>query len=235
MTIVIQTPPLMPSILAMVKRVKREVGLPTPTTLVNTSDQVSLVALSALNDACTEIYGRAKWEWKQSLYAFALVAGTTQYPVPADFERECISPKAAGYPITGLTQEEWQQIIPSSTAQAGSPIYYSIHGYIFEVWPSPSTDYVTAYPTLPFVYYRKPPKRLDGSDDNANLNLPPEFEDCINSYAKWRVKSFLEYPDAADDHSKYEQALQVQLNASRAMRKAPRMRRGGPVSAKIWS
>jgi hypothetical protein len=235
MTTVTATPSLAPSILYLVQRVKRECGLPTPTTLIGTTDQTALVAISALNDAVVEIYTRNRWEWKQSLYAVPLVAGTTQYPLPNDFERICIDPKSGGYPVTGLSQEEWQQILPSMDNTTGSPVYYTTHGLIFEIWPAPSAAYIAQYPNLPFVYYRKPPARLDGTDDSANFNMPPEFEDALVSYGKWKVKEFLEYPDSQSDHQKYEQALQVQLNAGRTMRKNPRMRQGGMVSPKVWS
>jgi hypothetical protein len=235
MTNVNLSPSLMPSILAMVKRVKRECGLPQPSTLVATTDQAALVALAALNDAAVDIYMRHRWEWKQSLYAVPLVATVSQYALPSDFERLCIEPRAAGYPIQGLSQEEWVQLIPAQNATSGSPMYYSIHGYIFEIYPTPSSDYVIQYPTLPFIYYRKPPSRLDGSDDSANLNLPPEFEDALIAYGKWKTKEFLEYPDAALDHQHYEAAFQVQLNASKMMRRAPRMRHSGVMVAKIWS
>jgi len=127
MTNVLQVPSQMPSILAMVQRVKRECGLPVPTTLVGTTDQTALVVLEALNDATVDIYMRARWEWKQCLYGLPLVAGTTQYALPADFERMCIDPKSAGYPISGLSQEEWQQQIPAVSITSGQPQYFTTH------------------------------------------------------------------------------------------------------------
>lgn len=235
MTNVLPTPSIMPSILAMVQRVKRECGLPVPTTLVGTTDQQAIVALMALNDGANDIWNRKRWEWKQCLTAIPLVAGTVQYALPADFERECIPPTAGGYPVKGLTQEEWQQVIPVSNSQAGSPIYYTMHNKILEIWPVPNADYVAAYPTLPFTYYRLPPAYLDGSDDSANISLPPIFQDALNSFAKWKTKEFLEYPDSGLDRGRYEQAVQILVNAHGSMRKAPRMRHGGVISPKIWS
>ena len=235
MTNVLQVPSQMPSILAMVQRVKRECGLPVPTTLVGTTDQTALVVLEALNDATVDIYMRARWEWKQCLYGLPLVAGTTQYALPADFERMCIDPKSAGYPISGLSQEEWQQQIPAVSITSGQPQYFTTHGYIFEIWPSPNAEFITNYPILPFTYYRLPPGRLDGSDDGANINIPAEFASALNCYGKWKTKEFLEYPDSQLDHQRYEQELGVQLNADKSMRRAPRMRHGGVVRSKIWS
>ena len=235
MTIVSPTPSLMPSILSMVQRVKRECGLPEPTTLVGTTDKTAIVALDALNDAAVDIYSRKRWEWQESLYGITLVAGTAQYALPADFMRMAQPPEAGGYPIVGLTEEEWYQVVPAQTAVSGSPQYYTVHGYIFEVWPVPSSDYITQYPILPFVYYRQPPQRLDGSDDAANLNLPPEFVECLITYGKFKVKAFLEYPDATGEIQLYEKLLFTRMNAGRSMRKAPRLRQSGAVRSKIWS
>jgi hypothetical protein len=235
MTNVIQTPSQMPSILAMVQRVKRECGLPVPTTLVGTTDMTAMVVLSALGDATVDIYVRKRWEWKQSLYGLPLVVGATQYPLPADFERMCTDPTAAGYPVRGLSLEEWQMMVPMTSINAGSPQYYTVHGFIFEIWPAPNAEYIAQYPILPFIYYRKPPRRLDGTDDSDNINLPPEFEDALIAYGKWKTKEFLEYPDSQSDHQRYEVALQVQMNADQSLRKAPRMRHGGVVRSKIWS
>ena len=235
MTNVLPSPSLMPSILTMVKRVKRECGLPEPTTLVGTTDKTALVALEGLNDATVDIYSRKRWEWQESLYGVTLVAGTTQYALPADFMRMAQPPEAGGYPITGLTEEEWNQVVPIQTAVSGSPQYYTVHGYIFEVWPAPSADYIAQYPILPFIYYRQPPERLDGTDDAANINLPPEFVPCLIAYGKFAVKAFLEYPDATGEIQLYEKLLSIRINASRSMRKAPRLRQSGAVRSKIWS
>lgn len=235
MTIVSQTPALMPSILSMVKRVKRECGLPQPTTLVSTTDQDSLVVLDALNDATTEIYMRKRWETIECLYGVPLVAAQTQYALPADFGRMATGPKSAGVPMTPYTHEEWQRAIPAVSTNIGQPIAYTAYGLIFEVWPPPSTDYVTSYPVLQFSYYRMPPSRLDGTDDDANINLPPEFEECLISFAKWKLKAKLEYPDAEADHARYERTLQIQMDARRSIRKTARMRQTGTVSSKIWS
>ena len=235
MTNVLQTPSQMPSILAMVQRVKRECGLPEPTTLIGTTDKTAIVVLDALNDATVDVYMRNRWEWKQCLYGLPLQTNVTQYALPSDFERMCIDPKSAGYPISGLSQEEWQQQIPAVSITSGQPQYFTIHGYIFEIWPSPNAEFITNYPILPFTYYRLPPNRLSLLDDSANINVPPEFEDALISFAKWKTKSFLEYPDADADHARYEQALNVQLNADKSMRRAPRMRHGSIVRSKIWS
>ena len=235
MTIVLQTPAQMPSILDMVKRVKRECGLPEPVTLVGTTDKTALVALDALNDASVDIYSRKRWEWQESLYGLPLVAGTVQYSLPADFQRMAQDPKSAGYPIQGLTEEEWDQIVPGQALTSGSPQFYTVHGYIFQIWPAPSVEYVAQYPILPFVYYRQSPKRLDGSNDGSNLNLPAEFVECLIYYGKFKVKAFLEYPDAQADLQLYEKALFTRMNAGRSMRTLPRLRQSGALRSKVWS
>lgn len=235
MTTVTPTPSLMPSILTMVKRVKRECGLPEPITLVATTDKTAIVALDALSDAAVDIYSRKRWEWQESLYSVSLVAGTTQYALPADFQRLAQPPEAGGYPVAGLTEEEWMQYVPLVSTTSGSPQYYTVHGYIFEIWPAPTADYIALYPQLPFTYYRQPPARLDGSDDVANINIPVEFVECLIAYGRWRVKSFLEYPDADKDKGIYEEKLFTRMNVGRSMRKAPRMRQSGAVRARVWS
>lgn len=235
MTNVLPSPSLMPSILTMVKRVKRECGLPEPTTLVATTDKTAIVALDALNDAAVDIYSRKRWEWQESLYGVTLVSGTTQYALPADFMRLAQPPEAGGYPVQGLTEEEWMQYVPLVSTTSGSPQYYTVHGYIFEIWPAPTDDYIAQYPILPFTYYRQPPARLDGSDDAANLNLPVEFVECLIAYGKFKVKAFLEYPDAGGEVQLYEKLLFTRMNAGRSMRRAPRLRQSGAVRAKVWS
>lgn len=235
MTNVTQTPVQMPSILSMVQRVKRECGLTEPTTLAGTTDKQSLIVLDALSDATVEIFVRKRWEWRESVYGLVLTAGVSQYPLPADFEQIAQDPKSAGYPIKGQTEEEWQQSVPGLAIVSGQPQIYTVHGSIFEIWPPPNQGYIDQYPILPFSYYRLPPARLDGSDDNANLNLPPDFVECLISFAKWKLKGVLEYPDAQLDFQRYEMALQVQMNVNRAMRRGARMRQTGALRSKIWS
>ena len=114
MTIVNPSPALMPSILSMVKRVKRECGQTEPTTLVATTDKQSLLVLDALNDAASEIYARKRWEWNESIYGVNLVAGTFQYALPSDFQRMVKDPKVEGYTVTPLDELTFHQSLTSA-------------------------------------------------------------------------------------------------------------------------
>jgi len=235
MTNVSQVPSLMPSILSLVQRVKRECGLPEPSTLIGTTDKTAIVALDALNDCAVDIYSRKRWEWQESLYGVPLVAGTVQYALPTDFQRMAQPPMSAGYPVQWLTEEEWYQFVPGVSTTSGSPQYATAHGLIFEIWPTPTQDYIDQYPILPFTYYRQPPARLDGSDDSDNINLPVEFVECLIAFGRWKVKAFLEYPDAQREEGVYEKQLFTRMNAGRSLRRAPRMRQTGAVRARVWS
>jgi len=221
MTIVTQTPTQMPSILEMVKRVKRECGLPEPTTLVGTTDKQALIALDALNDAANDIFGRKRWEWQESLFGLQLQSGVVQYNLPADFQRMSKDPIVNGVTVKPMDPVDFYSL---PTGALGSPLNYTVHGYIFELWPAPSVDYVAAYPILPYVYFRETPARLTTVDDSANLNLPPVFLECLIAFGKWKLKAFLEYPDAERDHQRYEDTLFLRMNVDRTLRTSPRMR-----------
>ncbi len=234
MTNVTPTPAIMPSILSMVKRVKRECGQPEPTTLVGTTDKQALIVLDALNDATNDIFTRKRWEWNESLYGLNLVAGSSQYNLPADFMRMAKDPKVGGLTVKVLDETDFHILIDNSAISYGSPVYYSAHGYIFELWPTPNQEFVDQYPILQFTYYRMPPKRLDGSDDSANINLPPQFEPALIRYGRMALKNYLEYPDAGDERDWYEWHLGVQMRADRSIRPMPTVKLPR-VNRKSWS
>lgn len=223
MTTVAQTPPQMPSILSMVQRVKRECGETIPTTLVGTTNKGDLVTLDALNDAANDIYHRKRWEWNESLYGLKLESGHSQYPLPYDFMRMAQEPKLGGTILQYMEEADFYEVYGTGHPLDGGPLFYTVHGSIFEMSPTPNDEIVSQYPILGFKYYRMPPTRLDGSDNEANLNLPPQFLECIVAFGKWKLKELLEYPDAVSDYRRYNETLGLLMAADRSLRPMARM------------
>jgi hypothetical protein len=168
-----------------------------------------------------EICNRARWEWQKCRTGIQLVAGQTEYPLPADFQRMSDDPLAAGIPLKPYTPEDYYVAIAGFMNSSGSPSMYTVSSNKISIWPVPESDYVTYSPILPYTYFRNPGPRISADDDV--FNIPGDFYETLVSFGKWKVKAFLEYPDAEYEHQRYETCLQIQMNKIDGIRKLHRM------------
>ena len=219
--------PAMPKLLDVVNRVLRESGAYTVNTL-NPGNVQSQVALDAVNDGIWQIFNRAHWNFAIETISIPLVNNQTDYPVPADFDRLAMAPTYNGLALREYTLDEWTTaVVPyrdSLQSVPGSPSVFTLSPAVLMVFPAPATATIATVPNLFFSYYRNPGTRFDNTNDNVAPNLPVEFVDCLVTFGKWRLKSFLEYPDSSNEAQRFEQLLATQMNRNRRSRKPNQMR-----------
>lgn len=227
MTTVQATYPGMPKLLDVANRVLRECGAYTVNSL-NPGNIQSQVVLDALGDGLWQIYNRKRWQWTNTTISISLVANQADYPLPADFDRVSVLPTYNGLTLREFTQDEWNTaILPVSSqgqSDAGSPSCFKVSPAVLTLWPTPTSAAIAVVPSLQFSYYKTPGLRFDNTDDAIPPNLPVEFLDCLVTFGKWRLKTFLEYPDAMTEAQRFEQLLQVQMNRDDRGRKPNQMR-----------
>lgn len=219
--------PAMPKLLDVVNRILREVGAyPVPS--LNPGSTQSQVALDAVNDGIWQIYNRNRWSWTNTTIYIPLVANQTDYSVPADFDRLSQSPIYNGYVLSEYTPDEWTQRVSGladmASTQPGAPICFKLTANVMTVFPAPVASVIAVVPSIQFSYYKNPGTRLDNTDDAVGPNLPIEFVDCLVTFGKWRLKAFMEYPDAQLEAQRFEQLLSIQMNRNLRGRKPNQMR-----------
>lgn len=200
-----------PSLLALTTRIRRAVTKETLSSL--TDDPVNNTIVDAINDSVADIYYRNRWNWAKTLGNIQLQSATSEYPLPANFFRMATEPAVYNATLIEVSPEEWERntYTPSwnsNAAIAGQPNIYMLDRALIKFWPTPSDSFIAAYPTIPIIYYRKPPARLVLATDSANSpDVPPEFIEILSAYGVFRLKLFLHYDDAPVEMDRYEKLL----------------------------
>lgn len=213
------------SVLDLVNRVLLESGVPEVTSITT---NISKIALNALNDAASAIWNSNRWTFQLFDSAITLVAGQATYALPAGFDRMAQPFRTSGTVGTLLLQEWtpeewWGQGLGVATA-VGTPAHFKVEQVTVEFWPVPGADFITACPTLEFQYFKGSPVRRTPTEIGSSWDLPLDFEQAHIAFARARLKQFLEDPDGQMDLKDFEQAIQMQINKWRQVRRAPRMR-----------
>jgi hypothetical protein len=205
----------MPTLLSLVSRVRREVTKETLVTL--NDDATNNLIVDNLNDAVDDIYFRAKWSWAKSLGNIVLVAGQSEYTLPANFHRMASEVEIGVVKLREVDAEEWTRYTyqsPSGISTSGQPVLYMVERGFIKFWPCPNADYIAQVPTVPLLFYRRPSTRLTLTNDSANaFDLPYEFVEAIVRYAIARLKIFRQFDDYKIDMDRYEEIVQRQLYA----------------------
>lgn len=225
-TVVTTNPTGMPTLLALVSRVRREVTKETLATLTN--DAVNNVIVDNLNDAVDDIYFRAKWSWAKTAGNLVLVAGTSEYTLPSNFHRMATEVEIGTTKLQEVDAEEWTRKTYTNVTgvtASGQPVVYMIDRAFIKFWPVPNTDFIALVPTITMLYYRRPSTRLAIATDSDNaFDLPMEFQEALVRYAVARLKIFRQYDDWKIDMDRYEEILQRQLHADTVTVHPSRMR-----------
>lgn len=74
------------SLLGIAQAVAEELGLPTPSTIIGSSDRTAVQLLRLINRS-GRILAKKNWAILQVEYTFSTVDGTASYDLPSDFER----------------------------------------------------------------------------------------------------------------------------------------------------
>lgn len=205
-----------PGLLAIVNRVLNECALPSWSSLA-AMDYKGTLVLDAVNDAVVEIHRKKRWSWTRSTYFYPLVAGQTDYPLPADFESMAYPPIWNGTQLREYTPDDWYAQYPfwSSIASSGGPMACTTDAQFFRIYPAANASAIAAAPHIRIIYQRTAGGRLTNANDNAAFNIPFEFLEAIVAFGKWKLKTFLEYPDADKEYARYQEVIRDMASSDR--------------------
>jgi len=200
--------PQMPPLLALVNTALADMKQPAVTTVVGAKPLVT-VMVSAINDAIIDIYTRAKWKFRIASQAVNMVAGQSDYLVPADFGSVEQDIQTSDRTIPFCPPQTFLE----TTTSTGQPSLFTlIDGDHLRFAPTPNADFVAKWPQLMLTYMRRPV--LVVRDDDVP-NLPMEFQDCLKTKARLRWKTAQEYSatDLQMENAIYEGQLNAKLNS----------------------
>lgn len=202
------------TLLSIAQRVADEVGLPRPTSIAASSDQLAR-QLHALANTTLEELAEMPWPVLNLRGAFILVAHQMQYDLPADFGR-MLSDTLYNYnskvPVRGAVDvAEWQD---TRYGQMYTPAQYSFRlseePLVLNVWPSPTAD-------GEILSYQYQSSHL--AKDASNVRIPLYASDTDTSVVpetvvrmglKWRIKH-AKGLDFSEDFNRYEKARATAL------------------------
>lgn len=130
------------TLLNIIQTVTSELGFPTPTTAVSSTDTNTLKLLSLTRATCDDLLREYDWQILQTRYSFITTSGVEAYPFPSDEERfigGTFFDQSNRWPMAGpLTAIEWEQLKVSNLAT--SPFQrYRIYGGTLHLYPTPGT------------------------------------------------------------------------------------------------
>lgn len=137
------------TLLDIAKSITTELGFPTPTVVVSSTDTNILKLLALIRATCDDLLREHDWQQLQTRYTFNTTSGVDTYAFPTDEERFISSTffdQNNRWPMQGpLTNTEWEQLKVSSLA--ASPFErYRVFGGKINLFPTPDTT------TYTFIY-----------------------------------------------------------------------------------
>lgn len=214
-----------PLALDLVNRVQRECGVEQIVTMASPNKR-SEVVREALNDAVVDIYNRARWEWLVTTHNIRIIAGRDQYQLPQNFDRLARPVQISNVPMKEYTAIDWPYYVPVVDAGGqGQPNCYMVHNQILSVYPQPNQAVLDQFQFIICTYYKHAGERLQAvaTSDLETWDIPPQFVEPLVVFGKYKLKLFLEYPDAQAEVQRYEQLIQQNMNKRRSALQNPQM------------
>ena len=214
-----------PVALDMVNRVQRECGVEQISSMASSNDR-SEVVREALNDGIIDLYSRARWEWLVNAYYINLVAGQSSYQLPQNFSTLAAPAQVTNSPMTEYTPLDWPYYIPTmQNTGTGGPHSYYVQNGVINIFPTPDANVIATYPIMKIAYVKNPGVRIPASaaGDAMTWDIPPEFVEPLIAFGKWKLKSYLEYPDFQTDQARYSELIGLLLNLRRSSLKKGQM------------
>lgn len=194
------------TLLVMVQRCARSLGIPVPTAVTSSTDEQVLQLLEFFNDIGAFIYDAREsanpWPELKTEHTFSTVVSQSDYTLPAGFNSmvndtfyNTTTRQPVGYPVT---LEEWQ-VLSKSIVSGGVLLNYAMHlDGTLRIYPTPSS--IQAYS---FWYNSKywakssggTPKTVFTADDDQ-FRLDDDLLRLGVLY-RWRRSKGLDYGEEA--------------------------------------
>lgn len=145
------------TLISIIQMVTSELGFPSPTTVVSSTDTNVQKLLSLVRATCDDLLREYDWQVLQTRYSFTTTSGVEAYPFPSDEERfisGTFFDQNNRWPMAGpLTAIEWEQIKVSNLS--ASPFArYRVFGGMVHLAPTPgTTPYTFVYEYISNSFY----------------------------------------------------------------------------------
>jgi hypothetical protein len=217
------------SLLECVQRIVAGVGETAPSTVASPKPTTTK-AIHAVQDALSEIYTRAAWDFRFAWFVFDLAADTMWYDLPSDFaEVRTDLPLYLGTSLLKHTRFEdllkaypdFREFPPSAgvgaslvtqgaamTNHFGSPLTFTLLNEQLGLFPIPDSDFVTEQAQGVVGYLKLAPEL---TEDGDLLPLPQNLWVAHYYLSLSFLKQALEFKDFVNDEERAERYLAKQI------------------------
>ena len=100
------------------------------------------LTMKFLNFTVEDIYNESRWYFREATVTWAPVAEQATYNLPTTFDLVASPPRYKGGQLTYITPEKLDQNFPDRST-SGTPQYWTIWGEDLELYPTPSSDFIS--------------------------------------------------------------------------------------------
>ena len=205
------------TLLTIASNAARRLGLPTPTSVISSTDPNSITLLAMAQEEGKVLARRHVWQVLQSEHTFSTANGTSSYSLPSDFDRilkDTVFNRTRRRRMVGdLTPDQWQQTQASLVTMVNPA--FRIRGGAFLISPTPSATETVAYEYMSTKWCQTSGGTAQ-TEWAADTDTGKISEDLMTLGVIWRYQSAkgLEYGEAMETYE-LEVARAIQNDGAR--------------------
>ena len=127
--------------LGLVNNILRECGERTVDDL-SSPNPITQLAMDFLNYTVEDIYSYSRWYFREATVTWAPVAEQATYDLPSNFDLVASHPRTKAGRLNYITPSALDETYPDRST-SGTPTMYTIWGEDIELYPTPSSDFIS--------------------------------------------------------------------------------------------
>jgi hypothetical protein len=135
------------TLLSIIRDASDRLGLSRPTSVMASTDQLTLSLLGAAQEEGKQLYDRHTWQVLQTEYTFSTANGTASYALPSGFDqllKDTVFNRTRRRRMQGdLSPSQWQETQASLVTMVNPA--FRIRGNLFYISPTPTAIETVAY------------------------------------------------------------------------------------------
>lgn len=194
-------------------------NLPSPTSIINSTDPNVPLLLRLANQEGRELARRHDWQAIKVAYTVATIATEAQTALPSDFDRLLPKPdiwnRSLGLQYVWANDSEWEAI-KALAVTSGSPGWVMLLGNALYITPAPTAGQTLAFRYMSTQWCQSAAlvaqTYWQADTDTAKL---PEYLIALGIIWRYKKSKGLDY---AEDMTTYERALDLAASRDRGNR-----------------
>lgn len=191
------------TLLTIARNAATRLGLPSPSSVVNSTDPNSITLLAMAQEEGKTLARRHEWQVLQTEHTFSTADGTSSYSLPSDMDRilkgTVFNRTRRRRMVGDLTPDQWQQTQASLVTMVNPA--FRIMGGNFLISPTPTATETVAYEYISNKWCQSSggTTQTEWSSDTDTGRLS---EDLMTLGIIWRYRAAkgLEYGEAMDTY-----------------------------------